>query len=211
MKKIENNLLDLHGKQVHAFTIQVGNLGFSQMTDLLLSMFKSNAWRHFKDGLGVYNFLPGEFDYFLTQRGVKREDIINGIRDIEVKAKLEKAMDERRTGEENYRRRIEQARSENPVVPGRPLMPFGFMKSEAKYLKLKTGAAGAHIHREPLGHRIRHFTNHGTKKRDSLSLLERLIRSAAKLDDADLDKLLDSLKRERERRKHGAVRLVAVK
>jgi hypothetical protein len=36
-------------------------------------MFKSGSWRTFKDGLGTYEFLSGEFDYFLTQQGVHQE------------------------------------------------------------------------------------------------------------------------------------------
>jgi hypothetical protein len=198
---MKTDQLNLNGKQVHAFTIQIGNLGFSQMTDLIMSMFNSNVWREFTDGLGAYKFLPGEFDYFLTQRGVKREDIIHGIRDIEVKAKLDKAMDEGRTGEDDYRRRIEQARNENPTVPGRPIMPFGLTKNEAKYLKLKDAAAGR---TEALGHRVRYFANH-RKKKSSLPLLDRLIHSAVKLNDRDLDKLIESLKREQAARNNSKI------
>src|SRR5260370_1037228 len=130
----EAQLTDLNGKQVYAFASQMANLGFQHMTDLLIAMFKSGAWLHFRDGLGSYDFLPGEFDYFLTQQGVSRTDIMDGVRDIETKAQLEAAMDERRTGEEGYRRRIITVREANPQRPGRPILPFGYTKREAKSL-----------------------------------------------------------------------------
>lgn len=195
--------LELNGRQVHAFMIQASNLGFARLADLLNEMLRSNAWREFKDGLGTFNFLPGEFDYFLTQRGINRDDVIHGVRDLEVKAKLEKAMDERKTGESNYRRPIEQARAENPTIPARPIMPFGVTESESKYLKLKTRGNASAFHRTALGDRIRRG------KRKVLPLIERLINSLQKLDDAHLDKFVDAAKREQQqRRRRKNIRLV---
>lgn len=191
---MKTDQLNLNGKQVHAFTLQMENLGFSQMTDLIISMYRSKVWLEFKNGLGLFRFLPGEFDYFLTQRGAKREDIIHGIRDVEIKAELEKGMDERRTGKIKYRRKIEQARNENPQVPGHPIMPFGLTVNEAKYLKLKAARS-----ERALGSAVRHFTLHGKRKK-SLPLLDRLMNSLAKLNDTDLDKFIESAKREQLRR-----------
>src|SRR5437879_6803374 len=96
------DFLDINGREVYSFASQVANLGFAHFTDLLIAMFKSGSWRKFQDGLGTYEFLPGEFDYFLTQQGVNRDDVMNGVRDIETKAQLEAAMDERRTGQQGY-------------------------------------------------------------------------------------------------------------
>jgi len=43
----EHDFLDLNGRQVHAFAQRIVNLGYAQMTDLLVSMLKSGAWREF--------------------------------------------------------------------------------------------------------------------------------------------------------------------
>src|SRR4051812_3318393 len=109
---------DTNARQVHGFALQMENLGLSRVADLLLAMQKSNAWREFKDGTGLYRFLPGEFDYFLTQQGVTRDTVINSVRDVKIKAELDEAMDERRTGERNYRRRLAEVRTELPDRPG---------------------------------------------------------------------------------------------
>jgi hypothetical protein len=201
-----NGFLDLHGRAVHAFSTEMANVGFSRMADLLLAMLRSEDWRSFKDGLGSYAFLPGEFDYFLSQRGILRGDVMK-LPDVEVKAEIEKRMDERRTGEDGYRRPVLQARNENPQVPGRPIEPFGYTNSESKALFKGTRASGASDHREALGSRIRRLTNTGgetTKKPAEITplpLVERLRRQALRLDDADMADLIDSLKQEQRRRR----------
>ena len=129
----ENGFLDLHGKQVHSFSLEMANANFQHMADLIMAMLESEVWRSFQDGIGSYSFLPGEYDYFLSQRGIRREDVMK-IPDLDVKARLEAAMDERRTAEDGYRRRILQARAENPQIPGRPIEPFGHTIEEAKSL-----------------------------------------------------------------------------
>ena len=195
---------DLHGREVHAFSLEMANVGYQRMADLLMSMLRSEAWRSFHDGLGSYDFLPGEFDYFLSQRGIRRADVMK-LPDLEVKAELEKAMDERRTGDEGYRRPALRAKAENPAVPGRPIEPYGYTEKEAKSLVegTRTDRAG---HREPLGHAVRRFRNTGGKTSaepaNPLPLVERLRRSAVRLNDADLDLLVDSLKQEQRRRSH---------
>lgn len=93
---------DLNGRQVHQFASQMSNLGFARMTDVLLSMLESGVWREFGDGQGDFRFLPGEYDYFLSQQGVDRKHVMRGVRDLDAKARLEAAMDERRTGEDGY-------------------------------------------------------------------------------------------------------------
>jgi hypothetical protein len=201
----QNEFLDLNGREVHAFASQMANLGFNHLTELLTSMFRSGAWRKFKDGLGTYEFLPGEFDYFLTQQGVSRDDVINGVRNLETKAQLETAMDERRTGQDDYRRRILDVRQSNPQRPGRPILPFGYTKAEARFL-LDGEENGTVRQREPLGTAVRRFTNSGgqTSRRASqaTSLLERILHNALRLSDEDLAKLLESLQEEQRRRQH---------
>ncbi|MGL5827114.1 MAG: hypothetical protein ACRCYU_20205, partial [Nocardioides sp.] len=125
---------DRNADQVHDFALAMGNLGLSRMADLLVAMLESGAWREFRDGTGTYRFLPGEFDYFLTQQGVARDQLLHGIRDIHTKARIEEAMDERRTGETDYRRTIAEVRDRVPVRPGRPIEPFGYTKAESRHL-----------------------------------------------------------------------------
>ena len=40
--------------------------------------------------------------YFLSERGIRRDDVMK-IPDVDIKAEIEAAMDERRTGEDGYR------------------------------------------------------------------------------------------------------------
>jgi hypothetical protein len=199
----QNEFLDLNGREVHAFASQMANLGFNHLAQLMVDMFKSAAWRRFKDGLGTYEFLPGEFDYFLTQQGVSREDVINGVRDLDTKALLEKGMDERRTGQDDYRRRLVDVREANPQRPGRPIVPFGYTKSEAKFL-LDGAENGAVRQREPLGTAVRRYTNSGgqTSRQTAVAVspLERVHRAALRLSDQDLAKLLEYLHEEQRRR-----------
>ena len=101
------------------------SVGLAHFTDLLIARFKSDARHKFQDRLGTFEFLPGEFDYFLTQQGVSSQDVTSGVRDIETKTQLEAAMDERRTGEQGYRCHITELRSTNPQRPGRPIQPLG--------------------------------------------------------------------------------------
>ncbi len=199
-----HDFLDLNGREVHAFASKMANLGFAQFTDLLVSMFRSGAWHKFHDGLGTYEFLPGEFDYFLTQQGVTRDEVINVVRDIATKAQLETGMDERKTGEPGYRRHVAEVRAANPQRPGRPIRPFGYTSSEAKDL-LRSGDdiivnGNAHA-REALGAAVRRYTKSGgrTTRRasETAPAVERLRRAARRLDDDDLAELLSALQEER--------------
>ena len=203
--RAENGFLDLHGREVSAFSMEMANVGFQRMAELLLSMLRSEAWRSFKDGLGPYAFLPGEFDYFLSQRGIRREDVMK-IPDVDVKAGIEAAMNERRTGEDGYRRPVLQARKENPQRPGQPIEPFGITKAEAKALADGRATAGR-PDRPALGIRVRRWSNTGgeTTKLPSEAMpvppAERLRRAALRLSDDDLADLIDSLKQEQRRRR----------
>ena len=204
---LEGGFLDIHGREVHSFSMGMANVGFDRMADLLLSMLRSEAWRSFKDGLGSYSFLPGEFDYFLSQRGIRREDVMK-LPDVKVKAQVEAAMDERRTGEDGYRRPVLRARDENPQRPGQPIEPFGYTQAEAKAL-VKAGADKIGVNqREPLGKNIRRYTNTGgeTTRQPShaLPIAERVRRSAVRLGDDDLADLIGALKQEQQRRKRAS-------
>jgi hypothetical protein len=41
---LENGFLDLHGREVDAFSMEIANIGFNRMADLLVSMLGSEAW-----------------------------------------------------------------------------------------------------------------------------------------------------------------------
>jgi hypothetical protein len=193
---------DINGDQVHAFALEMGNLGLSRVSDLLLAMFQSGAWMEFKDGIGIYRFLPGEFDYFLTQQGVTRDHVMYGVRDIKTKAQLEEAMDEQRTGEPGYRRRLTEVRTAVPERPGSPIEPFGYTKSESKHLQ----GAGDKIplRREALGRAPRQYRQSGgtTTRRpnEELDRVERLKRAVIRLPDDEFALIKQLIEQEFERR-----------
>lgn len=204
------DFLDLNGKQVHAFAQRMANIGYAELADLLRSMLDSGVWRRFTTGLGEHVFLPGEFDYFLTQQGVQRDDVMVGVRDMDMKAEIEAAMDERRTGEEGYRRRLAEVRQQIPVHPGRSIEPFGHTVAEVKSL-VRSGVAlrdtGQRVrHREALGAEVRRFTNTDgrTSVRPSREPVPRwmyLRNSAERLGSEDLDQLVEALRTEQRRRR----------
>ena len=144
--------------------------------------------------LATYRFLPGEFDYFLTQQGVTREQVLHGIQDVEAKAHLEDGMDERRTGEDGYRRPLEQARAMIPERPGRPIEPFGYTSAEGRRF---TGRSSS---REPLGRAPRQFRKTGgaTTKRPNelIDRTERITRAVLRLPEPELRKLIEAIQNE---------------
>jgi hypothetical protein len=203
---VTTEFTDLNARKVHAFASQMANLGFERMTEELVTMLDSGAWLEFKDGLGTYSFLPGEFDYFLTQQGIGRELVMKGVQDLDAKARLEHHMDERRTNETDYRRRIIEVREANPRRPGRPIEPFGYTVSEAKILFADSQRSATA--KPPLGDRVRRYVNTGgqtTKTpRDKLPRVVRLSRSALRLSDEDLESLIVALGEEQRRRRDNA-------
>jgi hypothetical protein len=199
-----HDFLDTNGRQVHAFALRMQNLGFVQLTETLIAMFKSGAWMSFSDGLGDYRFLPGEFDYFLTQQGVLREDVMAGVRDISLKAELDGAMDERRTGEDEYRRTLNEARDANPKRPQQPIEPFGFSRREAAIL-VDEGRLAKSASRPPLGPSARRYRNSGGVTSKSIAKrlpkVERLKRAALLLPNPEFQELLAALSAEKRARR----------
>lgn len=197
---------DPNADQVHTFALQMSNLGLSKATDLLLAMFQSGVWREFTDGTGLHRFLPGEFDYFLTQQGVTRDHVMHSVRDIKIKAELEEAMDERRTGEAGYRRRLHAVRLEVPERPGRPIEPFGYGKTEGRLLT-QDGSAHAAT-RPPLGRAPRSYRLSGgtTTRRPNevLGRLQKVLRAVAALSDEELTQLALSVTTEQALRQSGS-------
>lgn len=194
-----SDFTDKNAAQVHEFALQAANLGLSRLADLLVSMHKSGVWREFTDGTGTYRFLPGEFDYFLTQQGISREQVMYGVRDVEAKARLEAAMDERRTGEDGYRRRLEDVRAAVPKKPGKVIEPFGYTESQRE--ALGKNAKGPK-RREALGGTVRRWTRAGGKPEPAVRppLAERVQRALARLTDEELDSVLATARAEKQRR-----------
>lgn len=180
-------IADENGETVEQFAMTMRNLGLARAGEVLVEMLKSDRWRDWSQGGRRFQFLPGEFDYFLTQQDIQRP-LVLAIPDLDAKSQLEKAMDERRTGEEGYRRPISVARKELPELPGRPAMPFGFTRREADELFDTDNPR----HRPALGDAVRRYSNSGglvQKKQDTRSRFERLAASTKRLSDEELNKL----------------------
>lgn len=208
MARKERPTTDENGELIVRFSNTMQNLGMARAADELVNMMESGRWQKFVQGFQTFEFLPGEFDYFLTQQGVTR-DMVIAIRDVEAKARLEDAMDERKTGEPGYRRPILQAREEIPKIPGRPIVPFGYTKKDAKLLVNGSGVAeGAPWirvggHEPALGDRLRRWKQTGktTPPAEQRPKWERLASSAVRLDDDALEALHDAIKAEKQNRR----------
>jgi hypothetical protein len=202
--RARSTAMDDCGETVAVFSMTMHNLGLARAADELVTMLDSNRWGKFVQAFQTFEFLPGEFDYFLTSQEITR-DMVMAIRNIEAKARLEAAMDERKTGEPGYRRPILVARAELPQIAGRTIMPFGYTKNEAKVL-VKAGDLAETLlgTAEPaLGDRVRRWVKTGatSSPADRRPRHERLAASAVRLDDADLEALYEAVRAERTRRR----------
>ena len=150
---------DDNGEMVQRFAVTMHNLGLNRAGEELVTMLESARWHHWSQGGMTFDFLPGEFDYFLSQQDIQREHVLV-IPDVQAKAKLEEAMDERRTGDETYRRPILEARKALPSLPGRPIVPYGYGKAEARALAESDGVP-IRSARPALGDSVRRFRNNG--------------------------------------------------
>lgn len=203
-KRDTGGVADENGELVQRFATTMHNLGLNRAAEELLDMLRSERWRRWSQGGSSFEFLPGEFDYFLSQQDIQRDEVMV-IPDVEVKAKLEEAMDERRTGETGYRRPVAEARAALPDLPGRPLRPFGYTRKEAEVVLDGTDAKPSP--RPPLGAKVRRFRNSGgveTQKPDTRERWEKLGASAQRLPDGDLKRLKTLIDEELERRRDDA-------
>lgn len=189
-----------HGREndevVQKFSMTMHNLGLSRAAEELLDMLKSQGWQRWSQGGMTFEFLPGEFDYyFLSQQDIQRSEVM-AIPDIDAKAKLEEAMDERRTGEPDYRRQIADARAALPE-----LLPYGHTRKEAEVI---LEGDGKPTQRPPLGSTLRHYRNSGGKEArrpDKRARWKCLAASARRLPDDELVELQKLIDEERERRR----------
>lgn len=191
---------DENGEVVQEFSMTMHNLGLQRAAEELVEMLKSGRWREWSQGGMQFRFLPGEFDYFLSQQDIHREDVM-AIPDVQAKAELEEAMDERRTGEEGYRRPVTTARAELPELPARPVLPYGYGRTEAE--QLADELEGAPKRRPALGGTVRRFrtTGDASPRRDERPRWQRLAASAVRLPDSELEQLGALIGAEQERRK----------
>jgi hypothetical protein len=194
--------MDENGEMVHRFTLTMSNLGLALAGHELVLMLDSNRWRRFSFGGVSYEFLPGEFDYFLSAQGVTREQVM-AVQDTEAKAHLDGAMDERRTGYEGYRRSIADVRAQVPARPGNPIVPYGLTQNEAKALAELDQVQVAR--RDSLGRAVRLYATTGgrTTRRDNEQRprWERLLTSVKRLPDDELAKVIDALREEHRQRR----------
>lgn len=193
---------DENGQMVQRFGLTMHNLGLERAGEELLTMLRSGRWRKWSQGGMTFEFLPGEFDYFLTQQEIHREQVMI-LPDVSAKAALEEAMDERRTGERGYRRPVKTAREQVPELPGRPIAPYGYGKAEGRSLA-DAGEPTSSSGRPALGSSVRRFRNTGgvstRPPRDERARWERLAASAVRLPDADLYHLIDRVVEEKNKR-----------
>ena len=200
------------GHKVSSFSLTMSNLGTSRAERTIIEMLESGSWQEFSHGWGTFRFLPGEFDYFLTSHGIDRDYVMATMRDMQVKARLEAAMDERRTGEEGYRRSLDDVRAGNPGIAGhrieslngvielREPEPFGYTRG-AKAALVEAGVLVDKTHyREALGSAVRRYSRSGRKPVQYASRLDMLARRGARLPDEDLTRLNDALLEEKKRR-----------
>lgn len=194
-------IADENGEMVQRFGLRMHNLGLERAGDELLTMLRSGRWRKWSQGGMMFEFLPGEFDYFLSQQEIYREYVMI-IPDVTAKATLEEAMDERRTGESGYRRPIKTAREQVPELPGRPITPYGYGKAEGRSLA-ESGESSSSA-RPPLGSSVRRYRDTGGEStrppRDERARWERLAASAVRLPDQELDFLIDCVVQEKTKR-----------
>jgi hypothetical protein len=104
--------LKAHGTHVDQFARAVPNMGrLGDLTRATLEMLRSGDWRDYSDATGVYHFLPGEFDYFLALQTVDVRDVVRLYLTPEEKLELAEAMDRTRTGDEKYRRLLDDVKA----------------------------------------------------------------------------------------------------
>jgi hypothetical protein len=192
---------DMNGRTVSRWSTTMHNLGFAVFEDEMVKMLELGVWRDFHDALGHWRFLPGEFDYFLSSVNIERDHVLHGVRDLDVRARVQDSMDQRRTGEAGYRRTFEEVRASNPHPAAGSLQPYGYKLAERHMLE----AAGVEVsakQREPLGSAVREYVRSGrtTRPRPYASPLDQLKRRSLRLGDDDLNDLVEHVLAEQRRR-----------
>lgn len=112
---MNSKALRSHGEHVHRYARAVPNMGrIGDLTRATLELLRSEDWRQYSDATGAYQFLPGEFDYFLALQTVEARDVARFYLSVEDRAELATAMDRSRTAEAGYRRTREDVERDHP-------------------------------------------------------------------------------------------------
>jgi hypothetical protein len=107
--------LRTHGDHVDQFARAVPNMGrIGDLTRAAMEMLRSKDWCHYSDATGAYHFLPGEFDYFLALQTVDARDVARFYLSADDRIEIAIAMDRARTGDEDYRRSLEEVVAAHP-------------------------------------------------------------------------------------------------
>lgn len=101
-------LTDANGDQVIAFTGRIRNLArIAELTNSILEMAESGAWRDYRTAVGHERWLDAEFDYFLIACQMQRDDVARVLAWNADSAKLAPLMD--RDAPPDHRRPLETA------------------------------------------------------------------------------------------------------
>lgn len=105
---MSENLTDANGDQVIAFTGRIRNLArIAELTNSILEMAESGAWRDYRTAVGHERWLDAEFDYFLIACQMQRDDVARVLAWNADSAKLAPLMD--RDATPQHRRLLETA------------------------------------------------------------------------------------------------------
>ena len=106
-----NTTVDANGRKVSAFTGKIQNLArVAELTDAVVDIALSEAWRDYKFATGREKWLEAEFDYFLIANNMRHEDVARVLAYNE-RAKLVAPLMDREAGPEK-RRTLKQAAEE---------------------------------------------------------------------------------------------------
>ena len=103
-----NPFLDKNGEQVVHFAADVRTLGkLGELSDKIIEMAESGAWRRYRTAVGTDSWLECEFDYFLIGCDLEYEDVYRAIKWEKLGEQVRAMMDH--DADPSKRRPLEQA------------------------------------------------------------------------------------------------------
>src|SRR5216683_6601299 len=73
---MSEKLVDANGERVITFSGRIRNLArIAELTESIIEMAESRAWRDYRTAVGHEQWLDAEFDYFLIACEMQRDDI----------------------------------------------------------------------------------------------------------------------------------------
>jgi hypothetical protein len=190
---VSDDLVDANGQEVISFTGKVQNLQrVAELTNSLIQMADSDAWRDYTTAAGHQRWLDAEYDYFLISCQLDRGDVARVLAWNAESAKLAPLMD--REAPPERRRSLEEAAAEWAGAGTEPLL------QRAERLGWANGSG--RLSASPVPRRAR------TVAATGMTMEERARKSRAERISADrrraLDDIADQVRRqvpdERERR-----------